>query len=251
MKYILACLLATLAFATSNEDLKFILEKSYLEKQCAPLLNMIAAEAAAEGEKKIDPEVLVEQFRKNFSDEEVLAKFSEPYRAVFSDEELKELKKIYETPVWAKYSVEGMKIVHANLQTMKECFIELVSQYKVEEGAAAEEIASADVLQITKENQDEIANAQLPMIIDINASWCSACKMMDPIIEEMSEKYNGVIQFAKVDYDSQAELVKRFGVSALPTIVFLKPGKKDPVMKNVGYIDKQDFETKIAEFLKK
>jgi hypothetical protein len=40
------------------------------------------------------------------------------------------------------------------------------------------------------------------------------------------------------------------GITALPTILFIKPGKKTPVMKNVGYMSKRDFETKITEFLK-
>ena len=74
--------------------------------------------------------------------------------------------------------------------------------------------------------------------------------MMEPILEELSEKYKGKIEFAKIDFDSQAELVKQYEVTSLPTILFIKPGQKKPAIKNVGFMSKKDFEAKIDQFLK-
>ncbi len=236
-------------FATSrNEDLKVIVEKSFFDPQCEPVLNMLAMEAIAESNKKIDSEQLVQLLRKSFSDEKSLAKFFEPYKAVFSDEEVRELRKIHENPVWQKYSREGMPIIQAHLQTIRATFKELAASF-VEE--VKEVIPSQEMFQVTQDNFNEIAESTKPVILDISASWCNPCKMMEPILQELNEKYKDTIQFAKMDFDSQAELAKKYDVTSLPTIVFIKPGQQAPVIKNVGFLPKKEFEAKIAEFLKK
>ena len=235
-------------FASNRtEDLKVVLEKTFLQPQCDPLLNMMAMEAISETEKKIESEVLIEQFRKQFNDEKTLQKFSKPYETVFSDAEIKELRKIHENPVWEKYSREGMPIFQAQLENMKEAFKELAVNYSAEK---KELIAAADVLELTQDNFNQVAESKLPVIIDVAASWCHSCQMISPIVDELSEKYKGKIQFAKIDIDSQNALAEQYGVTALPTIVFIKPGQKTPAMKSVGYMSKKDFEAKINEFLK-
>lgn len=242
-------LICSAAFAASrNEDLKVIIEKTYLTSQCEPLLNMMAMEAITTTEKKIDSEKLVELFKKKFEDPKNLAKFFEPYDNLFSDEEIKELRKIQENPVWQKYSQEGMPIFQANLETLKETFKELAVNFVVEE---TNEVVDSNLIEITQENVGDIQGSNLPVILDVNATWCNPCRMMEPIIEELSSKYEGKVQFAKMDYDSQGALAKQYGVTSLPTILFFKPGQKTPAMKNVGFMSKKDFEAKIAEFLKK
>lgn len=114
-----------------------------------------------------------------------------------------------------------------------------------------EVVVLASIIQINHENFDEITQSELPVILDVNATWCNPCRMMEPIIAELSGEYEGTIQFAKADFDSQKEIVRDLNVTALPTIVFFKPGRKKPVMKHVGFMSKSDFEAKIAEFLKK
>lgn len=124
-----------------------------------------------------------------------------------------------------------------------------------EKVSASNEEAVADntsIVQITKDSFDDaVAKSTLPTIVDVNATWCNPCRMMEPIIDQLSEEYNGVIQFGKIDFDSQSELVKKFNVSSLPTILFFKKGQKTPAMKHVGFISKEDLEAKIKTFLKK
>lgn len=233
--------------ATRNEDLKVILEKTYLQSQCEPLLNMMAMEAIADSQKKIDAEELIAKFRKDFGTEKTLSKFSKPYAAIFSDEEVRELRKIHENPVWQKYYAEGAPIFQTQMENMKETFKELAASFTTEE---KEVVANGEILEVTEENFNQIAESEKPVIVDINASWCNPCKMMEPILEELSEKYKGKIEFAKIDFDSQSELVKQYDVTSLPTILFIKPGQKKPAIKSVGFISKKDFEAKIADFLK-
>lgn len=110
----------------------------------------------------------------------------------------------------------------------------------------------ADIVQITKDDFDDtVAQLTVPLIIDVNATWCNPCRMMEPIIDELSDEYGGKVQFGKIDYDSQGDLVKKFKVSSLPTILFFKNGQKTPAMRHVGFMSKEEFENKIELFLKK
>lgn len=111
-------------------------------------------------------------------------------------------------------------------------------------------IANADVIQVTEQNFNQIERSNKPVVIDINATWCGACQMLNPIVDELSEEYRGRVIFAKIDIDSQHDLANKYGVNALPTIVFIKPGQKTPFMKVEGALSKEDFEAKVEELLK-
>jgi thioredoxin 1 len=66
----------------------------------------------------------------------------------------------------------------------------------------------------------------LPAVIDFYADWCAPCKMVAPIMEELSEEYNGQVNFYKVDTSSEAELSGAFGIRSIPSILFIpKSGK--------------------------
>jgi thioredoxin 1 len=250
MKRLIACLLligCTGFAANRTEDVKVVLEKTFMQPQCEPLLNMMAMEAIAESEKQIESEDLIEQFKKQFNSEKNIAKFAKPYEEVFTDAEMTELRKMHESPVWQKYSREGMPIFQAQLQNMKEAFKEIASNLSTAKKLVA---VIGDVLEVTKDNFSQITESKKPVIIDVNASWCPSCQKIAPIFDELSEKYKGKIQFAKIDIDSQNDLADQYGVTALPTLIFLKPGQKTPAMKSVGFISKNDFEAKINEFLK-
>lgn len=72
------------------------------------------------------------------------------------------------------------------------------------------------------------------VVIDFFATWCGPCKRIAPVFEDLADKFYPKVQFLKVDVDESAELVDMFGVSAMPTFVFLKDGK---VVKKVEGAD--------------
>ncbi len=237
-------MVCTVLFSSNrDQDLKVIVEKSYLDSQFTPVLNMVALQAIQESNKKIEPEKLVELFRSELSQEKNLVKMFEPYVAIFSDKEIEELRKVIENPTWQKMMKEGGSIVQAHMQTVRNLFQELADDF------AAEVRAASTIFEATKENFDELIASNKPIILDINASWCAPCKSMEPIFEDLSNEYQGRIQFAKIDFDSQRELAKEFGVTSLPTILFIKPGERVPAIKNIGFLAKKDFEAKIEEFV--
>jgi thioredoxin 1 len=113
-------------------------------------------------------------------------------------------------------------------------------------------MAFAEVVEVNRNNYGEVVeNSTLPVILDVYATWCGPCKQMKQVFDEVSNAYQGKIVFAKIDFDRQGDPVKNFGITGLPTILFFKKGKKAPAMKQVGYINKSDFEAQIKQFLGK
>ncbi|MCK5154176.1 MAG: thioredoxin [Spirochaetales bacterium] len=80
---------------------------------------------------------------------------------------------------------------------------------------------------------------ELPAIIDFYADWCQPCKMIAPIIEELSTEYEGKVNFFKVDTEAQQELAGAFGIQSIPSLLFIpKDGK--PQMA-AGALPKESF----------
>ncbi len=81
------------------------------------------------------------------------------------------------------------------------------------------------VIEITKENfQSEVLNSDKPTLLDFWASWCGPCRMVSPIVDEISEERSD-IKVGKINVDEQTELAARFGIMSIPTLVVLKNGK--------------------------
>ena len=84
--------------------------------------------------------------------------------------------------------------------------------------------------------EELIANEKLPVVCDFWASWCGPCRMLAPVFEEISDKYEGEAVFVKIDIDeedSEAAAIK-YGISSIPNIIIFKGGK--PVANNLGFV---------------
>ena len=81
------------------------------------------------------------------------------------------------------------------------------------------------------------------VLIDFYAVWCGPCKMLSPIVDELSEEMPDV-KFFKVDVDENEELVEMFGIEAMPTLLILKDGKV--VNKSVGFKPKANIKALLA-----
>ena len=79
-----------------------------------------------------------------------------------------------------------------------------------------------------------------PAVIDFYTTWCGPCKMMAPVVESLAGKYAGKIDFYKVDIDQESELASVFGISSIPTFLFI-PVKGKPSVQ-MGAMQKEDFE---------
>ena len=89
----------------------------------------------------------------------------------------------------------------------------------------------------------------LPAIIDFYADWCSPCKMVAPILEELALEYSGKIIVYKVNTENEQELASVFGIQSIPTLLFIpKEGQPQAAM---GALPRQTFEKVIQDVLLK
>lgn len=80
-------------------------------------------------------------------------------------------------------------------------------------------------VKIDKNNfQNEVLNAQKPVLLDFWAPWCGPCRMVGPILEEIAAEREDIL-VGKINVDEQPELAGRFGVMSIPTLVVMKDGK--------------------------
>ena len=93
----------------------------------------------------------------------------------------------------------------------------------------------------------EVLKSDLPVIIDFWAAWCGPCKMIAPIIEELSAEYQGKVKVGKLDVDENQQTAIKYGVRSIPTVLFLKDGEvKDSI---IGAVPKSVFQEKLGKLV--
>ncbi len=96
-----------------------------------------------------------------------------------------------------------------------------------------------------EENQEWDYKGELPCIIDFYADWCNPCKMLAPVLEDLSEEYEGKLIIYKVNTEVQRELASAFAIRSMPTLVFCP--KKEKVQMAQGALPKLQLKKIIAD----
>ena len=92
------------------------------------------------------------------------------------------------------------------------------------------------MIKLTSDNyENEVLKSEKPVLIDFWASWCGPCKMLSPVVEEISGEVDD-FKVAGCNVDDEMELASQFGVQSIPTLVVIKDGKE--VNRSVGVIAK-------------
>lgn len=94
---------------------------------------------------------------------------------------------------------------------------------------------------VTAENfEQEVLQSDVPVIVDFWAEWCVPCKMIHPILDEISSEYDGKLKVVKIDVDNQGELASQYNVVSIPTLLLFKDG--GVVNQQIGAGPKQTIE---------
>ncbi len=97
------------------------------------------------------------------------------------------------------------------------------------------------------EFQDKVLNSDTPVIVDFWAPWCGPCRMVAPILDELSKEYDGKIVIAKVNTDENPQWAMKFGVQGIPTMLFVKGGQL--VDRMVGAAPKPSIQQRVDNML--
>ena len=99
-----------------------------------------------------------------------------------------------------------------------------------------------------EQNKEWKFEGELPCIIDFYADWCGPCKMVEPILKELAQEYQGKLNIYRIDTQAQQELAATFGIQSIPSMLFV-PLNDKPQMA-IGALPKKALEKAIKEVLK-
>ena len=101
---------------------------------------------------------------------------------------------------------------------------------------------------ITQENfEKEIVQSTKPVILDVYATWCGPCQQMMPVVEELENELGNTYKFAKLNVDEAREISIKYGVTSVPTFIFIKNNVVKG--KETGYMSKEELQEKIETLL--
>ena len=105
------------------------------------------------------------------------------------------------------------------------------------------------VNQITSPEQfeQEVLNSANPVFVDFWAEWCGPCRIVNPVVEELSQEYGDKVDFVKINVDDNNDLAQKFSVFSIPTLAIFKDGQV--VSQRVGAATKESFKTMIDSSL--
>ena len=92
-----------------------------------------------------------------------------------------------------------------------------------------------------------VLNEPAPTVVGFWATWCSPCRTMTPVVREITETYAGRLQVAQLDVDESPDLAQRYGVRAIPTLIFFRNGH--PADQMVGVQPQHVLNQKIEKLL--
>jgi thioredoxin 1 len=109
-------------------------------------------------------------------------------------------------------------------------------------------MANSQVIKITGENwKTDVLEATLPVVVDFWAEWCGPCKMLAPVLDELSSEMADKVKIAKVNVDENRDLAAQFNIRSIPCLLVFKGGQVKGQM--VGAMNKTQLKDKLSAYL--
>jgi thioredoxin 1 len=104
---------------------------------------------------------------------------------------------------------------------------------------------SENIAQLTAASfKETIDTSATPVLVDFWAPWCGPCKMIAPVLEELSTELAGKLTIGKVNVDDHGDIAAQYGIRAIPTLLLFKDGQ--PAEQFVGMMDKATLRAKVS-----
>jgi len=97
--------------------------------------------------------------------------------------------------------------------------------------------------------ETDVISSPMPVFVDFWAEWCGPCRMVSPVVEELSNEYDGKVSFVKVNVDEANEIASKYNVFSIPTLAVFNKG--EIVAQQVGAASKESYKNMIDKALEK
>ena len=106
---------------------------------------------------------------------------------------------------------------------------------------------AAEVTITTDNFKEEVLESTVPVLADFWAQWCVPCRMVEPILAQMADEYDGKLKVARINVDEAGELAAEYNIVSIPSILLFDKGKV--VKQQVGAVPRQTLEQMVAEYI--
>jgi thioredoxin 1 len=106
----------------------------------------------------------------------------------------------------------------------------------------------AELKYVTQDTfETEVVNSTEPVLVDVTAVWCGPCRMLDPIVKQLADEWQGKVKVVKLDADENPGVLMQYGILGIPTLMFFKSGKL--LERMTGFLPKEKLVAKLSPHL--
>lgn len=95
--------------------------------------------------------------------------------------------------------------------------------------------------------QKDVIESTEPVLVDVTAVWCAPCRMLDPVIRQLADEWQGKIKIVKLDADENPGVLMQYGILGIPTLMLFKSGQLQERM--TGFLPKEKLTAKLSPHL--